>query len=95
MTASKRDTKRVAVARQVVAAQRSLSAFDHKDKQYLSQTVQEVMRECERAFSADDYARAEHLVKIIAYLVRRETPLFAANPARWIDRWQGLREERA
>jgi hypothetical protein len=88
MTATKRDT-----ARQVVAAQRSLGAFDHKGEQYLSQTVQEVMRECEAAFSMDDYARSAHLVKIIAYLVRREAPQFAANPTRWIDRWRGLREE--
>jgi hypothetical protein len=85
--------KRTGAAHQVVAAQRLLSAFDYNGRQYLSKTVEEVMRECERAFSMDkDYDRSAHLVKIIAYLVRREAPKFAANPQRWIDAWKARRE---
>jgi hypothetical protein len=43
------------------------------------------MKEAERAFSDADYDRAEHLAKVVAYLVQREAPKFAANPKAWID----------
>jgi hypothetical protein len=85
--------RRTAVAHQVVAAQRSLGAFAYRHRLYSSKTVMDVMRECERAFSIDkDYDRAEHMVKIIAFLIRREAPKFAADPKRWIELWKGRRE---
>jgi hypothetical protein len=85
--------RRTAVAHQVVAAQRSLGAFAYERRLYSSQTVMDVMRECERAFSIDkDYDRAEHLVKIIAFLIQREAPKFAADPKKWIELWKGRRE---
>jgi hypothetical protein len=43
------------------------------------------MKEAERAFSEGDYERAEHLAKVVACLVRREAPKFAANPKVWIE----------
>jgi hypothetical protein len=85
------------VARQLVAVGRSLQAFDHGPhiplegrKQYLSRTVCETMRRVEKAFSEHDFDRAEHLAKVVAYLVKREAPIFAADPERWIAKWHEL-----
>jgi hypothetical protein len=80
------DEKKLAVAYQLVAVGRSLSAFDFKGEQYLSRTVSETMKAAERAFAADDFDQAEHLAKVVAYLVQREAPKFAANPKAWIAR---------
>jgi hypothetical protein len=89
-----RVARRAAVGRKVFTAQKSLSAFNHDGRQYLSVTVEQVMRECERAYAMDnDYDRAEHLVKIIAYLIGREAPRFMDNPRRWIDAWKARREQ--
>lgn len=77
--------RRLTVARQLMDVGRSLHAFDYKDKQYLSRTMHETMLEAERAFADKDYDRSEHLVKVVAYLVRREAPKFKANPQRWIE----------
>jgi hypothetical protein len=87
------------VARQIVDVGRSLNAFNFEDGQYLSRTVDEAMKEAERAFSAAidaegdgaaaqavaHYDQAEHLAKVVACLVRREAPRFAANPKMWIE----------
>jgi hypothetical protein len=79
------------VARQIVDVGRSLDAFNHEDGQYLSRAVSEAMKECEAAFSVDDYDRAEYLAKVVAVLVKRETPKFAANPQAWIEARRELR----
>lgn len=79
------------VAHQLVDVGRSLNAFNHGDEQYLSRTVDAAMKEAEAAFADDDYDRAEHLAKVVACLVRREAPRFAANPKRWIEAWRELR----
>jgi hypothetical protein len=91
------ETRKIEVARRLVAVGKSLHAFDHGEHvpfegtpQYLSRTVCETMRKAERAFSDDDYDRAEHLAKVVAVLVKREAPIFAANPTRWIEKWQEL-----
>jgi hypothetical protein len=80
----------VAVARKIVAVQRLLSAFDHGDEQYLSKTVDQAMRECEQAFADKDYARAEHLAKIMsAQAIDRDrcvpASVFVAKPYQHID----------
>jgi hypothetical protein len=89
--AAMRLSRQQVVARQLVDVGRSLWAFNHGDGQYLSRTVDEAMKEAERAFSDDDYDRAEHLAKVVAYLVKREAPKFAANPKAWIETRQELR----
>jgi hypothetical protein len=91
MTAAKQDTRRVAVARRVVDVQRSLSAFTYGDDQFPSPTVMKAMRECEAAFSDDDFDRAEHLANVTAFLIAREAPKFATDPEKWIKRVQELR----
>ena len=85
---------RIEVARQLIAVGKSLRAFEYGEdvpfegrRQYLSRSVDQAMKEAEAAFSVDDYDRAGHLVKVVAAMVRRETPIFAANPSRWIERW--------
>jgi hypothetical protein len=84
----------MAVGRKVFAAQRSLDAFDYKNRRYLSKTLEDAMQECERAYAMDeDYGRAEHLVKVIAFLVWREAPQFAADPQKWVDSWKARREQ--
>ncbi len=84
-----RGPRRVAVARQLVDVGRALHAFDFQGEQYLSPAVDAAMKEAERAFSDDDYDRAEHLAKVVACMVRREAPKFAADPKRWIEMHAG------
>jgi hypothetical protein len=84
-------SRKLAVAHQLVAVGRSLRAFEFKGAQYLSRTIDEAMKEAERAFSDDDYDLAEHLIKVVAYLVQREAPKFAANPKAWIETRRELR----
>lgn len=79
------EARQLAIAHQLVAVGRSLRAFDFEGEQYLSRAVSETMKAAERAFSDDDYDRAEHLAKVVAFLVRREAPKFAANPRAWIE----------
>ncbi len=86
-----RAQRRYAVASQLVDVGRSLNAFNSGNEQYLSRAVSEAMKEAERAFVAEDYARAERLVKVITYLVKREAPRFAANPKAWIETRRELR----
>jgi hypothetical protein len=79
------------VARQIVDVGRSLNAFNFEDEQYLSRAVDKAMKEAEAAFSDDDYDRAEHLAKVVACLVKREAPKFAANPRALIEARRELR----
>jgi hypothetical protein len=94
-------SRRIAVARQIVDVGRALRAFDFEGEQYLSWTVHKTMLEAERAYSraldedqpaaaAAHYDRAEHLAKVVSYLVRREAPKFAANPKAWIEKRREL-----
>jgi hypothetical protein len=98
------EARRLTVARQLVDVGRSLHVFDFEGEQYLSRVVSKTMREAERAFSdaADAehfsgevaqvyYDRAEHLAKVVAFLVHREAPKFAANPQQWIETRRELR----
>jgi hypothetical protein len=86
---------RLSVARLLVDVGKSLHAFDYGPhvpfegrEQYLSRAVDKTMREAEAAFAADDYARAERLAKVVAFLVKREAPKFAADPKKWIETWK-------
>jgi hypothetical protein len=80
------ERRRIAVARQLVEAGRSFHAFDFEGEQYPSKVTLETMKEAERAFADDDFDCAEHLARIVAYLVRRETPKFTANQKAWIEK---------
>jgi hypothetical protein len=80
------DPRRLAVARKVWEVQCSLAAFDFADENYVSVTVDEAMRETEAAFAADEYERAARLARITSYLIKRESPLMASNPQRWIEK---------
>jgi len=89
----KRTSREVEVGRLLVDVGRSLHAFDYEGGRYLSLTVAETMREAEYYFADDDdrdYDRAEHLAKVVAYLVRREAPKFATDPRKWIERQREL-----
>lgn len=46
----------------------------------------------ERALADVDYARAGHLAKVVAIMVCREAPRFAADPERWITERRGPQE---
>jgi hypothetical protein len=91
-----RAQRQYTVAGRLVDVGRSLDAFNFEDGQYLSRAVHETMKEAERVFydaahcrdqskAAAGYDRAEHLAKVVAYLVKREAPKFAANPKLWIE----------
>jgi hypothetical protein len=86
------EERRLEVARQIVAVQKSLCAFEYGDvdhcRLYWSRPVERTMKEAEKAFAEDDFDRAEYLAKVTAKMVQREAPKFAANPAKWIERWQ-------
>jgi hypothetical protein len=95
------EQRRIEVARQLVAVGRSLRAFNFGGEQYLSQVTSETMQEAECAFSdgvdaeraraSAHYDRPEHLARVVAYLVRRKAPKFAANPQQWIETRRELR----
>jgi hypothetical protein len=93
------DDKVRTVARRLVAVGRAMWAFNYKDgrignylgPQYLSRTVDRTMKEAEAAFSAEDYDRADHLAAVVECLVAREAPKFAADPQKWIERWEERR----
>jgi hypothetical protein len=88
-----RTSREVEVGRLLVDVGRALRAFDYEGGQHLSLTVAETMREAEHYFADDDdrdLDRAEYLAKVVAYLVRREAPKFAADPRKWIERQREL-----
>jgi hypothetical protein len=92
----KRTPRAIEVARLLVEVGKSLDAFDHGEHvpfegqpRYLSRTACETMRQAEKAFSDEDYDRAEHLAKVVAVVVKREALIFAADPKRWIE-WRAL-----
>jgi hypothetical protein len=85
-------TRQTRVAQQLVDVGRSLSAFGFEGEQHLSRTVDETMKEAEAAFADEDFDRAEHLAMLVAYLVKREAPKFAADPKKWIERRRELRK---
>ena len=78
--------RQLEVAKLIVAVGRSLHAFDYQGEQYLPPAIDKAMRECEAAFSAPDYDRAEHIAKVIGVMVARAAPRFAADPKQYIQR---------
>jgi hypothetical protein len=98
------------VARRFQAVGRSLDAFKFGERQYLPKTVDVTMKEAERVFSVaveaeragaaadhgEHLAKAERLVKVVAFLVSREAPKFTADPEAWITaRWDADEVDRA
>jgi hypothetical protein len=90
MSVSGKSFRMGAVARLLFDVGRSLSVFEFEGRRYLSRPIDKAMTEAERAFADEDYDRAEHLAKVIACMVRRETPKFTANPKARIERLQEL-----
>jgi len=80
--------KRLAVGHLIWHLQRSLRVFDYGDFCYLSPTLDDALQEAEMAFHQEDYAKAEHLTKIVAYLIKREAPKFKADPRGCIEKWR-------
>jgi hypothetical protein len=77
------------VARQLDEAQRSLSAFTYRRRQYPpSRAIERTITDAEHAFSEGNYTHASHLCEVVACMVRREAPRFASDPTRWIARQQ-------
>lgn len=83
--------RRREVAHLIQQVGRSLHAFNYKDEHYLPPAIDKAVRECEAAFAADDYDRAEHLAKVVGAMVARIGPQFAADPQTYIIRKE-LRE---
>jgi hypothetical protein len=79
--------QRQRVGHMIWEIQRSLRVFDYGDFQYLSPALADALCEAEEAFHQEDYAQAEHLTKVVAYLIKREAPKFKANPRGCIERY--------
>ena len=75
--------RRLEVARLIQGVGRWLHVFNYKDE-YLPPVIDKAMRECEAAFSDDDYDHAEHLAKVVKAMVARVGPQFAADPQMYI-----------
>jgi hypothetical protein len=87
-----REARRLEVARQITAVGRLYRrAFEFKRELYPSRAVDRAFADVERAFSDDDFDKAEHLTKVIACMIKREAPKFAANPKQWIETRRELR----
>jgi hypothetical protein len=91
MSASSKSFQMGAVARLLFDVGRSFEAFEFEGQRYISRPIDDAMKEARAAFDAEDYDRAERLAKVVACMVRREAPKFAANPRARIERFQGLR----
>jgi hypothetical protein len=79
------DPRRLAVARMIVDVGRLYGrAFEFKRELYPSKAVDRAFSEAEFAFSESDYDKAEHLTKVIARMIGRDAPRFAADPKKWI-----------
>jgi hypothetical protein len=85
------EARRLEVATQLVDVGRMLNAFLYNGEQRPSRGVDQTMKEAEAAFAGHDYDRAEHLAKVVARMIEREAPRFAANPQRWIETREELR----
>ena len=57
---------------------------------YPSKAIRIAMDEAKAAWCADDYHRAAHLALVVTAMVRREAPIFRANPAGWIAKLKML-----
>ena len=75
-----RTSRQIAVARQLVDVGRSLRAFDFDGQQHLPRTIDAAMKEAERAFSEDDYDRAEHLAKVIERMIQARNSKVRGQP---------------
>jgi hypothetical protein len=71
---------------QLDAARRSLDAFTFRGRQYPSRTLRKGILDTELAFAVGDYVRFERLTQIVFYLAKLETPKFAADPKKWIEK---------
>jgi hypothetical protein len=79
------EPRRLAVARMIVDVGRLYRhAFEFKRELYPSRAVDRTFSEAEFAFSEGDYDHAEHLVKVIERMIKRDAPRFAADPKKWI-----------
>lgn len=43
------------------------------------------MKEAERAFADGQYDRSERLAKVVALMIKREAPKFAADPMKYVE----------
>lgn len=87
-----RDARRLEVAGQITAVGRLYrGAFEFERELYPSRAVDRAFADAESAFSDDDFDKAEHLTKVIACMIKREAPKFAADPKQWIETRRELR----
>jgi hypothetical protein len=86
------EPRRLVVARMIVDVGRLYRrAFEFKRELYPSRAVDRAFSEAEFAFSEGDYDRAERLTKVIACMIKRDGPRFAADPKKWIATRRELR----
>jgi hypothetical protein len=79
------------VAQTLLDVGRSLQVFYYGDKQYLSKAVTQAMFGAETAFGKGDYDRAEHLTRVVVAIVERDAKNFAADPEKWVQKWNAVR----
>lgn len=80
------EARRLDVARQIVkVGELYRQAFEFERELHPPRAVERAFAETERAFSDDDFDRAEHLVRVLTFMIEREAPKFAADPRRYIE----------
>ena len=86
--AMKRDRK-TTLAQQFSEIGRSLRAFDIGPSRYLSKTVIQAGGEAKEEFDRENYDDAEFLLKVLAFLIKREARICAADQRRWMEKCGG------
>jgi hypothetical protein len=88
---SKSDDQRHAeVTRKIEDVGRMFGAFRYRGELHLSRAVVETMKEAETALASGDLDRVEHLLAVVAFMIKREAPRFAADPKKWVEMREGL-----
>jgi hypothetical protein len=78
------------ITRKIEDVGRMFDAFRYKGELHLSHAVVKTMKEAETELAAGDLDRVEHLLAVVAFMIKREAPRFAVDPEKWIKMREGL-----
>jgi hypothetical protein len=79
------EARKLEVAKQLLAVGRMFNAFLYDGEQRPSRAIDQAMKEAERAFADGQYDRSERLAKVVALMIKREAPKFAADPMKYVE----------
>jgi hypothetical protein len=80
-------TRRQAISHRLGSLmEKAEQTFSHEGAVYLPKVVVTAAEDAWNAFAVKNYARTEHLIPVIEFLVARNQTKFQADPAKWVER---------